>query len=383
MADWGDGLYIRDALQQFVAGTMLIELFRRDTDVAGAFADDLAGAAIYDVSVGYDLAGIRRDRVRGFLESMRSAAAVVEHLRGQIPREFTFARRHSYPMRIASQLTIATRPATGADEISRIAELLIGQHGFDVYLKLSPTTLERDQLAHLLHETLGFRQLNVPQARRPGMLLAEAIDVCRQLSAYARQCGRGFGLKVANALPVVGRRPPAPPAETTRYLSGKPLHVISLTLASELRKRLGPDVPIGFSGGVDRHNFAAAVACGFSPVSACTDLLRPGGYGRLGTYLTALIQDIAARQRSRNQGVHPQPLWPGRESGAARRSRKIGGAIHRNPPRGCGALGRYAEHVAGGVDSPSEQALSRAAEPAGRRICQGRRTADPVRLPDV
>ena len=290
--DWGDGLFIRDALQQFVAGAMLIELFRRDRDVAGAFADNLGGAVIYDVSVGYDLAGIRRDRVRGFLHSMRSAATVIEHLRAQVPREFTFARQHTYPIRIANQVTIATRPSSRPEEIEAIGELLIGQHDFDVSIKLCPTVLGGERLRELLRDTLGYDWLDVPLAVQHGMRLAEAIDVCRRLRAYAKQCGRQFGLKVSNALPVVERDGVTPAHDAQRYLSGKPLHVIGLSLASELRKRLGADVPLGFSGGVDRHNFAATVACGFSPVTTCTDLLRSGGYGRLQSYLSALVQEM-------------------------------------------------------------------------------------------
>lgn len=82
------------------------------------------------------------------------------------------------------------------------------------------------------------------------------------------------------------------------YLSGPPLHVIALTLAGEFRKAMGPEFPISFSAGVDRKNFPAMVACGFVPITTCTDLLKTGGYGRLPPYLQALqaqMQRINAR----------------------------------------------------------------------------------------
>ena len=291
-ANWGAGLYIRDALHQYVAGAMLIELFRRDPDIAGAFTDNLSGAVICDVGVGYSLSGIRRDRVRGFLDSMRSASAIVEHLRAQIPREFTFARMHTYPIRIANHVTVSTHPDCSADEIEQIAELLIGQHDLDVYLKLNPAALGVERLEQILRDTLGYDQFGLPSAAAAGMNLAEAIDVCRRLSTYARQCGRGLGLKFVNALPIHDRARRAAPDEEPHYLSGKPLHVVGLTLANELRKRLEPATPVGFSAGIDRHNFAPTVACGFAPVAACTDLLRPGGYGRIRSYLGALVQEM-------------------------------------------------------------------------------------------
>ena len=47
-------------------------------------------------------------------------------------------------------------------------------------------------------------------------------------------------------------------------------------------------MPISFSAGVDNQNFPDCVALGFTPVTTCTDLLRPGGYGRLPKYLERL-----------------------------------------------------------------------------------------------
>jgi len=71
------------------------------------------------------------------------------------------------------------------------------------------------------------------------------------------------------------------------YLSGAPLHVITLNLVEKYR-RARPDVPISFSAGVDARNFPDCAALGFTPITTCTDLLRPGGYGRLPRYLENL-----------------------------------------------------------------------------------------------
>ena len=53
----------------------------------------------------------------------------------------------------------------------------------------------------------------------------------------------------------------------------------------------GP-VPVTFSAGIDKDNLAAAVGLGLAPVTVCSDLLRPGGYGRLSTMLSALIKTM-------------------------------------------------------------------------------------------
>jgi putative selenate reductase len=50
---------------------------------------------------------------------------------------------------------------------------------------------------------------------------------------------------------------------------------------------------MSLSAGVNADNFADAVACGFAPVTTCTDLLRPTGYRRLPRYLKALEARMA------------------------------------------------------------------------------------------
>lgn len=77
------------------------------------------------------------------------------------------------------------------------------------------------------------------------------------------------------------------------YLSGAPLHVITLTLAHEFRQKMGAEFPISFSAGVDRKNFPALVACGFVPITTCTDLLKTGGDGRLPAYLHDLTKEMS------------------------------------------------------------------------------------------
>ena len=72
------------------------------------------------------------------------------------------------------------------------------------------------------------------------------------------------------------------------YMSGAPLHVLAMNLVQKFRERLPLPIPISFSGGLDAHNVADAVAMNFVPVTTCTDLLRPGGYARLVRYLENL-----------------------------------------------------------------------------------------------
>ena len=95
------------------------------------------------------------------------------------------------------------------------------------------------------------------------------------------------------------------------YLSGPPLHVLAVHAAARFAEATEGRFGLSFSGGIDRTNFTDTLACGFVPVTTCTDLLRPGGYGRLPKYLKELearmeaagVRDVASFVRAQAGGV--------------------------------------------------------------------------------
>lgn len=305
--EWSQELLVEQSVREYAAGAMLIEMFRRHVAPAsGARTGEDGGSEralsagrgigdeyLLDVSVGYDLAGIRSEKIRWFLEEMRDAKRSVEALRREIPAAFTAARDDSYPMRLSESITLSTFHGCPVDEIERICEHLIGECDFDVMVKMNPPTLGRDKLEHLLHDVLGYTELTVnPKAYASVISLGDSVELCRRLTSYAGVRGRRVGFKFSNTLEVMNHRRFFPTGNPVMYLSGEPLHVITMALTDEFRRAVGPHVPISFSAGITARNFGLAAACGFVPVTVSTDLLRPGGYGRITTYVEALAASM-------------------------------------------------------------------------------------------
>jgi len=291
--EWSQELLVEQSLQEYVAGSMLIEMFRASEELTGGQLAGPAGDFVLDTSVGYDLAGIRSDKVRAFLDGMRDATTHVETLRRQIPGELGALRDLAFQTRLSDSITLSTFHGCPADEIERICEFLIGECDFDVIVKMNPPMLGRQRLEHLLHDVLGYTELTVnPTAYTSGLAFDEGVELCRRMTTFAATRGRRFGAKFSNTLEVLNHRDFFTPDNKVMYLSGQPLHVITLTLTDVFRQAVGPDLPISFSAGIDQFNFASAVACGFVPITVSTDLLRPGGYGRLPAYLQRLTADM-------------------------------------------------------------------------------------------
>ena len=78
--EWSQELTLEQSLEEYVKGAMLIEMLKASGVGAGL------EATVFDMSVGYDLAGIRAAKVRGFLDGMKNASQVVERLRARDSR---------------------------------------------------------------------------------------------------------------------------------------------------------------------------------------------------------------------------------------------------------------------------------------------------------
>src|SRR3990172_5189013 len=97
------------------------------------------GRAVFDMSVGYDLAGIRSERVQAFIRGMMDATPVVERLRRELPpgplRELDF------PTRLSDTLTLSTFHGCPPDEIEAMVAHLMHEHGLACVVKLDPALL--------------------------------------------------------------------------------------------------------------------------------------------------------------------------------------------------------------------------------------------------
>src|SRR5207237_7181145 len=140
-------------------------------------------------------------------------------------------------------------------KIEKICTFLLSEMDCNVVVKMNPPMLGREKLEHLLYDVLGYREIMVqPHAYTSGLQFDEGVEICRRLSSLATSRRRGFGVKFSNTLEVENHRQFFTPDNKTQYLSGAPLHVITLTLADEFRRAIGPEMPFTFSAGVDRQN---------------------------------------------------------------------------------------------------------------------------------
>ena len=281
--EWSQELKLEQSLREYVSAAMFLEILKSSRLLGEAIPTD----TVFDMSVGYSLEGIRSPRVRSWIASMMDATAVIDDLRRELAGEWSRYRDLPFPRSISDTISLSTFHGCPAGEIEGIVTFLLVEMGCHVCIKLNPTLLGREEVEHLLHDVLGYRELEVhPPAFENDLRFDEALDLIPRLQSVARAHGRSLSIKFTNTLVVKNHKKLF--SDDVMYLSGAPLHVIALSLAQKFRERQREPVAVSFSGGLDAKNVARAVALNFVPVTSCTDLLRPGGYGRMIRYLENL-----------------------------------------------------------------------------------------------
>jgi putative selenate reductase len=304
--EWSQELTVPQSRTEYVKAWMLLAVLA-EWEPLGPHLTNEAGAGpgphVFDMSVGYDLAGIAGEKVATFIRGLRDAAAEIDRLRPAIAAAGgTFAAMADVeiPPAIADTLTLSTFHGCPPEEIESITKHLLDVHDLDVIVKLNPTLLGYETVASIVNDELGYRDVSVKeQAFADDLQFDRGVELIEELNAYAAARGRRFGIKLTNTLVVdnVKRWMPDDPM----YLSGAPLHVLATTLLDRLATALpgrlaipghDGDVMVSFSAGITKENLADSIAMGVNPATVCSDLLKPGGYGRLAPMLKALAATI-------------------------------------------------------------------------------------------
>jgi putative selenate reductase len=289
--EWSQELKLEQSLDEYVKGAMLVHMLERGPLPSAPGFEGL----VYDLSVGYDLAGIRTERVLDFIHGMQNASDVVERFRATIPPELGHLRELDFPTRLSDTVTLSTFHGCPPDEIEQIIEFLLREVGLHSVIKFNPMLLGPDETRGLLHDTLGYRDFRIPDsAFERDTRWDQAVEMLERLTETADAVGLGLGAKFSNTLIVQNDRGFLSGDVEEAYLSGPPLHVLAMNLVRRLRRRFADRLPISFSAGIDRFNFPDAAAIGLVPITVCSDLLKKGGYGRLQGYYRQLDRRMEA-----------------------------------------------------------------------------------------
>ncbi len=302
--EWSQELTVPQSLTEYVKASMLIDILRRWEPLADFIGPD-PGPHVFDMSVGYDLAGISSPKVAAFIDGMRDATAEIERLRAEIGGPFAEFADLEFDPHVSDTLTLSTFHGCPPDEIESITKHLIDDHDLDVIVKLNPTLLGYETVARIVNDDLGYADVTVKESafaddlsvrpwhrtdrgtqrlrqgsrppvrhqahQHPGGREHEGLDARRHhvpLGTPAARAGHDPARPSLDRPPRSVRHPRVDDGDTTSWSASRPASPRTIS--------------------------PSRIATGVNPATVCSDLLKPGGYGRLAPMLKALTAELAS-----------------------------------------------------------------------------------------
>jgi putative selenate reductase len=277
--EWSQELRVHQSFDEYLRAWVLIHALHR----ALGFPGERPGVR-FDMSVGYDLAGVQRPNVTWYLDAMADASAWLPRYVEIVARRFPAIRETDVPARLSNSVTLSTMHGCPPDEIERISRYLIDERGLHTSVKCNPTLLGAERVRGIVNGDLGWTDVPIPdEAFGHDLRYVDAVPMFQRLRAAAAERGLGFGLKLSNTLEVRNWRGVFE-RDATMYMSGRALHAVTVNLAATVADEFAGALPLSFAGGADAFNMARLLAGGLRSVTVCSDLLKTGGYLRLLQY---------------------------------------------------------------------------------------------------
>ncbi len=291
--EWSQELRIRESLAEYLKAWVIIHLLQHK------FGWDLKQKRgfVFNMSIGYNFEGIQNENVQWFLENMSDCSELKHVVINDLLHLYPGLGNIDIPDCISDNITLSTMHGCPPDEIEKIGHYLLGEKKLHTLIKLNPTLLGKEELRDILNNKLQFKN-NIPDiAFEHDLKYPDALGIITRLQQTAATEGLFFGVKLTNTLESTNHKNVLPAHETMMYMSGRALHPISVNVARKLQNEFNGSLNVSFSAGADCFNINDLINSGMKPVTVCSDILKPGGYGRLQQY----IQNLSENKTPKNQ----------------------------------------------------------------------------------
>ena len=285
--EWSTELYVQQAFEEYVKAWCALKI------MAKVYGLGDPNGFVFNMSVGYDLAGIQGEKIDTFLNGMVDASKTpifqecIAVLKEFFPGESDYI--DTITPHVSGSVTVSTLHGCPPDEIERIASYLLEKKHLHTFVKCNPTILGYETARSIL-DSMGYDYIAFDDHHfKEDLQYSDAVPMFHRLRALVDREGLEFGLKLSNTFPVDVKAGELPSEEM--YMAGKSLFPLTTTMAAMMAKEFGGKLRLSYAGGADAFNIDKLFACGIWPITMATTELKPGGYQRftqIGDKLDAL-----------------------------------------------------------------------------------------------
>lgn len=302
--EWSTELTVQQAFDEYVKAWWVCKLISLEFELGDP------DGFLFNMSVGYDLDGIRSEKIDKFIEGLKDASLTpiwrecksyaLEHLNrfAHITKEDI----NSVSPKICTSITLSTLHGCPPNEIERIAVYLLKEKKLNTFIKCNPTLLGYDTARDILDD-MGYDYISFGAFHfRDDLQFVDAVPMIQRLLLVADEEKLCFGVKLTNTFPVDIKANELPGEEM--YMSGHPLYPLTLAVVLKLTEVFDGKLRISYSGGADYNNIAGIFNLGIWPITIATTILKPGGYHRM----VQIAQELEKQNYQEFTGVNIEGL---------------------------------------------------------------------------
>lgn len=288
--EWSTELYVPQAFAEYVKAWVACKLIAKEYNLGDP------DAFVFNMSVGYDLEGIKSPKVDKYINDMIEAKDTevfkecinwaLEHVNEFKNVDEEYIRNIS--SNVSNSITESTLHGCPPAEIERIATYLITEKHLNTFIKCNPTLLGYEYARKRL-DGLGFDYIAFDDHHFvEDLQWADAVPMLHRLYDLCQEKGLEFGVKITNTFPVDVTRNELPSNEM--YMAGRALFPLSIHVARLLTDEFHGKLRISYSGGATIENIKELFDAGIWPITMATNILKPGGYQRMSQIADELME---------------------------------------------------------------------------------------------
>lgn len=274
--EWSTELTVPQAMTEYIHAYVAIKILSKRWGLGDP------NGFIFNMSVGYDLAGIQTPKMDAFINGLKNASKVPAFTEALATAAEMLPDMGEYiaaiDPHICKSVTISTLHGCPPQEIESIAAYLIQEKHLHTLVKCNPTILgyefARKRLDEAGYDYIAFDDHHF----REDLQYEDALPMFHRLLALAKSHRLTFGVKLSNTFPVDVKAGELPSQEM--YMSGKALYLLTMEMAARLSRDFEGKLRISYSGGADAFHLTELYRAGIWPITMVTTILKPGGYDR-------------------------------------------------------------------------------------------------------
>jgi len=279
--EWSTELTVQEAFNEYVKAWFVLHVLMKELELSDT------SDFMFNMSVGYDLAGIKSKKIDDFIEGLKDAQKTpiwqecYKYLEDNIDlfKRFTLDDLKKINPRIANSITLSTLHGCPPEEIEKIVTYLLEEKHLNTYIKLNPTLLGEAFVSNTLKQ-MGYDYITLNSHHfKHDLQYDDGVKMLKRLKEKAKSLDLQVGVKLSNTLPVRILNNELPGDEM--YMSGRALYPLTINMAKLLANEFNGDLLISYAGGADFFNIKEILETGIKPITFATTLLKPGGYERI------------------------------------------------------------------------------------------------------